>query len=434
MHPATRLAQAMALHQSGRLREARKHYEQILRQRPIDADALHFLGVLRHNLGESEAGIELIRRSLKIAPRNSHAWLNLGNILLELDRAQAAHSAYQQATDCAPESADAWFNLGVCSRKLQRAAEAIAALDRAIELRAGHAPAHFQRGIAQRDAGNLNAAEADYRQALQVAPDLLAVYESLGVLLYRQGRIAHAALVYEQWLARDPSNVVAQHMAAAMSGQNVPERASDAYVAQNFDRFADTFDQNLQQLLYRAPALTASALRHAIGADRVLDAVLDAGCGTGLCAPLLRPMASRLVGIDLSAGMIDKARAKNIYDELEVAELGAFMRGCPAAFDAVVAADTLVYFGALEAVLSAARQALRPEGWLVLTLEKMPPELPPQSYTIMPHGRYAHRTEYVEMALRREEFEQISVDTQVLRTERGEDVIGLLVSARRHSE
>lgn len=426
-----RLAQAIAMHRSGRLREAQKCYERILRRRPAEPDALHFLGVLRHNLGESEAGIELIRRSLYIAPRNSHAWLNLGNILLELERAQEAHDAYQQATDCAAESVDAWFNLGVCARQLQRFAEAIPALDRAIALRPGHAPAHFQRGIAQRDAGNLDAAEADYRRALQFAPDLLAVYESLGMLLYRRGMIAQAALVYQQWLARDPDSVVARHMAAAMSGQNVPERASDDYVSQNFDRFADTFDQNLQQLQYRAPSLTAAALRHLIGTDQVCGAVLDAGCGTGLCGPLLRPMARQLVGIDLSARMIDKAHGKNVYDELRVAEVGAYMLEHAGAFDAVVAADTLVYFGALETVVRAAHQALRPNGSLIFTLEKMAVDGPQQAYTILPHGRYSHRPDYVEAMLRAEHFDLVAIDAQTLRRERGEEVAGLVVSARR---
>ena len=56
-------------------------------------DALHFLGVLTHNQGDSSAGICLIERSLQIAPRNAHAWLNLGNVWLELDCADKAHAA-----------------------------------------------------------------------------------------------------------------------------------------------------------------------------------------------------------------------------------------------------------------------------------------------------------------------------------------------------
>jgi predicted TPR repeat methyltransferase len=50
---------------------------------------------------------------------------------------------------------------------------------------------------------------------------------------------------------------------------------------------------------------------------------LDAGCGTGLCGPLLRPYASELTGVDLSAGMLDRARPRQVYDHLEKGELSA---------------------------------------------------------------------------------------------------------------
>ena len=49
---------------------------------------------------------------------------------------------------------------------------------------------------------------------------------------------------------------------------------------------------------------------------RALD-VLDAGCGTGLCGPLVAPYARRLVGVDLSARMLDAGRRRDsVYDEL----------------------------------------------------------------------------------------------------------------------
>ena len=44
--------------------------------------------------------------------------------------------------------------------------------------------------------------------------------------------------------------------------------------------------------------------------------VLDAGCGTGLCGPLLAPYARRLIGVDLSEGMLALAKEKHVYDAL----------------------------------------------------------------------------------------------------------------------
>ena len=82
--------------------------------------------------------------------------------------------------------------------------------------------------------------------------------------------------------------------------------------------------------------------------------MLDAGCGTGLCGPLVAPYARRLTGVDLSAGMLAQAHEKQVYDELLQGELTEYLRGQPEAFDVIVSADTLVYFGALDEVVAAA--------------------------------------------------------------------------------
>ena len=100
--------------------------------------------------------------------------------------------------------------------------------------------------------------------------------------------------------------------------------------------------------------------------------VLDAGCGTGLCGPLVAPYARRLVGVDLSEGMLARARARNVYDELVRRELTAYLHDCTGAFDVIVSADTLVYFGPLEEVLAAAGNALRAGGVLIFTVEELP--------------------------------------------------------------
>jgi predicted TPR repeat methyltransferase len=426
---AQRLQAAIKAHQAGELAAARAGYEAVLALRPADPDALHFFGVLLHNQGDSTAGAASIRRSLKRAPDNPHAWLNLGNILLEQDDSTAARAAYERCAALAPDLADAWYNLGICLRKMDDAPAAVSALDRAIKLRSMHAASHYQRGIAQRDAGNLAAAESDFRGALALNTDYTEVYESLGMLLYRQDRIADAAKVYQAWAQRDPSSSTAAHLAAATSGERTPERGSDAYVTETFDRFAATFDQNLANLGYRAPALVSGALADVMG-GQALGCVLDAGCGTGLCGALLRPLARRLVGVDLSGGMIEGARAKGHYDDLRVGELVAFMRSQTAAFDAVVSADTFVYFGALEEAFAAAAHCLKRPGCLILTLEEISAAAAGAGrYRLEPHGRYSHRLDYVRDALTSAGFRLIRSDEQVLRRERGADVRGLLVAA-----
>ena len=134
-------------------------------------------------------------------------------------------------------------------------------------------------------------------------------------------------------------------MLAACTGRDVPPRASQGFVVGIFDVFAASFESKLASLSYRAPALVAAMLEDSgLQPSKSLD-VLDAGCGTGLCGPLVAPYARRLTGVDLSAGMLARAKEKNVYDALVQGELTEYLRGSSDAFDLIVSADTLVYFG-----------------------------------------------------------------------------------------
>src|SRR4029450_3384975 len=106
-------------------------------------------------------------------------------------------------------------------------------------------------------------------------------------------------------------------------------RASDAYIEKTFDSFAASFDSKLAKLSYRAPELITEMLkRPGLPPSKSLD-ILDAGCGTGLCGPLLAPYARRLVGVDLSERMLAQARTRGVYDELVKGELTAYLRNSP---------------------------------------------------------------------------------------------------------
>lgn len=389
------LQRAIEAHKGGRLAEAEVAYRQILRRNPADADALNFLGMLTCQAGDATGALELLRKSVEVLPNNGHAWVNLGNVLMANGEPSQALQAFARATELVPEVAAAWYNLGVCLARSKEPVPAAEAFRNALKLQPGHIPA----------------------------------YESLAVLLYRLGNYTEAAEVYREWLQYDPDSPVARHMLAATAGDQTHARADDRYVKELFDAFSSSFDENLKDLGYRAPQLLADALSGVLGSSGELD-VLDAGCGTGLCGPLVRPIARRLVGVDLSEGMVAKARERGSYDELAVGELCQFMRSRAASFDVVLSADTLVYFGALEEPLAAARCCLRENGYLAFTLERLQARDPREHYRLEPHGRFAHAEEYVRSTLVNAGFEGAQVQEVVLRKERGSEVAGLLFLAQ----
>jgi predicted TPR repeat methyltransferase len=111
------------------------------------------------------------------------------------------------------------------------------------------------------------------------------------------------------------------------------------------------------------------------------------------------------------------------------AELCAFMSSRPSSFDLVNCADTLVYFGALEEAVAAARACLRPRGIFGFTVEAQP-EGSTMSFKIHDHGRYSHSGAYLETTLRNAGFPDVTREAVVLRKERGEDVRGHLMIGR----
>ena len=236
--------------------------------------------------------------------------------------------------------------------------------------------------------------------------------------------------IFEEWLDEEPEDPIARHMLAACTGRDVPVRASNGFVAETFDNFAASFESKLAKLSYRAPALVAAMLEDSgLGPSKGLD-VLDAGCGTGLCGPLVMSYARRLTGVDLSAGMLAQAKEKNVYDALVNSELTEYLRDSREAFDLIVSADTLVYFGGLEDVVAAAAGALRPGGLWIFTLEHAAGCDATLDYRLELHGRYSHSRGYVERLLTlaglRSEIAQAE-----LRMESGTPVAGLVIRAKK---
>jgi predicted TPR repeat methyltransferase len=145
---------------------------------------------------------------------------------------------------------------------------------------------------------------------------------------------------------------------------------------------------------------------------------------------LIEPYVQRLTGVDLSSQMLAKARGRSGYDELVKGELVGYLRAHEATYDLIVSADTLVYFGPLEDVLDAAKNALRGEGLLIFTIETVENELADgNGFRINPHGRYSHGRAYVERALQSAGFDVRAIEAVVLRTEGGSPVNGLVVTA-----
>jgi predicted TPR repeat methyltransferase len=384
--------------------------------------------VLAHQQGRDDDAVALIARSLELEPERADWHSNFGIVLQDGLRLDDATAAYERAIALEPGHANACNNLGVVLRAKGRVAEAEAAYRAAIEIDAEHADAYNNLGVLLNGLGRQREAALCFSKVITLRPKHPEARRLLAIAHHTLGEIDKAIEVFDEWLREEPDDPIALHMLAACSGRDVPARASDAFIETTFDSFAASFDSKLASLAYRAPALVAEMLADAgVEASRSLD-VLDAGCGTGLCGPLVAPYARRLVGVDLSEAMLARARARNVYDELAKGELTGYLQESRRSFDVIVSADTLVYFGSLEAVAVAAANALRPGGVLVFTVEELSEAEDDEGYVLSPNGRYRHSSRYLERVLAGAGL-QTEIAPAELRLEAGEPVAGLVVRA-----
>jgi predicted TPR repeat methyltransferase len=417
------------LEAQGKLVEAQKCQMRALDIKPDEYMPHYNLGHVLQRQGRLEAAAGAYRRALELAPNFTAAHFNLGQVLYEQGQSEEALTSFRCATESGPDSFEAHAALGGTLFGLQRIDEAVVAYQRALELNPAADEEQYLLGRMLEALGRFPEAESAYRKTLELNPVAVVAMEALATILHKTGRREEAVEVLEQWLQGMPGEPRAGHLLAALTGESVPERANDSYVAAVFDQFSADFDETLERLNYQAPQLVQQVLaREYPQADGSLD-LLDAGCGTGLCGPLLSPYAKRLVGVDLSKGMLAKARERSDYDELVDAELTGYLNRCAADFDVIIAADTLNYFGELAPVFAGARQALRVGGRIIFTLEHS--QADGDGYTLNPHGRYSHTESYLSETLVAAGFSITSMAGGALRTEEGRPVMGLVIAATR---
>ena len=427
------LESALAHHAEGDFARAVELYGAISPHSPSFQEGQYYLGVALHHLGQHDRAVELLRAAL-MASGGRVDWANkIGNILTAQNRFAEAADIFEQAIEKAPTQALLWINLGAARERLGDFPKAEKAYQSAISLEPDTQEAY--RLLSALYAGQKMELEAvrAYCAGYIVSPRETTTPYLLGKAYYVLGRLEEAAEVYRQWREAEPDNPVPAHLFAACSSQDdveaIPDRCSEGYVNVTFDDYASHFEGKLSSLDYRGPELLKRLMETHFEGQTGLH-VLDAGCGTGLCAPMLRPFARSLVGVDLSGSMLDLAAQRDLYEALHKAEIGAFLdAGVERPFDLIACMDTLIYFGAIEPIFRQFAENLAPGGWLIFTSEICADNS--KIYQLNPSGRYSHSVAYLRKAMEESGFDSHVLDHEALRTELQIPVAGVIVLARR---
>ena len=275
--------------------------------------------------------------------------------------------------------------------------------------------------------GQLASALRCAKKVTQLTPDDSAAWHHLGRIAQVAGERRVAREAYENYFSQHPDDAAIGLQLIALRDEPPPLRASNECVLQNFSNFASFYDSKMRDLLsYQAPERLQELIDAELG-DAMQLAILDMGCGTGLAAVALKPRAARLDGIDLSPEMIEKARARGIYDSLEVAEITDWLNRAQTEFNLIVACDCLVYFGDLEPVAQCVATRLKAGGYFAFTVERG------ENYplNLADSGRFTHHPDHIRDVAAKTGLKLVRMEEGFLRTEAGAEVIGLLALLRK---
>jgi len=272
-----------------------------------------------------------------------------------------------------------------------------------------------------RENGKTQTAYLCAKRVVELAPNDGEAWCAMAELAHIVGQRDQARIGYEKYLQSFPHDAEVRHILTALRDEAPPARVPDECIQQLYRKFSAFYESNMVDTLgYQGPERLGDLLRAVLG-ERGGLRVLDLGCGTGLSGLSLKPWAAHLMGVDLSPEMVEKARARGIYDRLEVAEITDWLSRGQEQYDLIVACDTLIYFGDLAPVMGAVRNRLKEGGLLAVSVERG--EHGP--YRLTDSGRYAHHKDHLAEAAACMDFRQLRVEEGFLRTEYGKEVIGL---------
>ncbi|MEP6505385.1 MAG: methyltransferase domain-containing protein [Betaproteobacteria bacterium] len=302
-------------------------------------------------------------------------------------------------------------------------ARTLAALARDARVRPHDARVQLALGQTLQHLGRPLEALAAYERANALAPTLGPAWTLRGHLLRQAGRLADASVCFERAIACGEDEASHCYFLGALGLGALPEAAPPAFVRALFDEYAEGFEGDLVDTLHYRGHLQVCEPLAALH-PRPFASALDLGCGSGLAAPLLRPLATRLAGVDLAPRMIAAAGATGLYDELQVSELLAHLHATTRRHDLVVACDVFIYLGNLAPVFDAVARVLEEGGVFAFSVEAGDAE---GGYDLLPTLRYTHSEPYLRGLAQAHGLRVTRCERAPLRESQGEAITGLVM-------
>jgi protein O-GlcNAc transferase len=198
------LERGLYFHRQGDLEKAEKNYRDILDATPMNADALHLLGVLSNQKQQNQAAVDLIIRAIQIFPNRPIYHNNLGNAYRDSGHYEQAIVCYHKALQIKPDLSEVYINLGIAYHQLADLDRATVAYQKAISLKPDSAEAYYNLGNTFREQRLFDEAISCYRRAASMNPMLVEAFYNQANILEKKARFDEAIACLKQCIQFKP--------------------------------------------------------------------------------------------------------------------------------------------------------------------------------------------------------------------------------------
>lgn len=429
-HLASRYNLARLWAEQGQWQLAITEFEQILNTEPSCTPACYNLAICWQAEQQDQKAMDYLKKTLGLDPQHGLAMQALGSLLLKQEKYAEAKAYLLSALEQSGHHADIYFNLGIA---FLNEGDKMSSLFYFTELAKKYPhtiEAHYNTGVIYQQEGNDPAALRAYAEVLKLNPQHFASLYNTGVILQHQGNYPLALHHYKKAYEIDPHHSSLPFLISALE-QNSPQAAPTQYVESLFDGYADHYDRHIQQQLqYEVPKklyqLFCSHMQKAWSNIEIPEqsfTLIDLGCGTGLAGLYFKPLCHTMVGIDLSAGMLRQASKKQLYSTLNQQDNIEYLKKLHHEADIIIAADVLGYYGDLEALFSSAKNALRPGGCWLFSIETY---LGSDPFHLQENARFSHQVDYIKVLAESHGFKLLAEEPATLRLQQEKPVAGFL--------
>jgi predicted TPR repeat methyltransferase len=405
----------------GKITEAIHFYKLALEKEPHYIDASYNLGLALTKNEELDKAAEIYQQLLLEAPEHSAARYQLATVYMRQEKWDAALELFLELALTYANHFETQVNLASCFLKKGAFKEAKKYYLKALALNPQDQQVLFNLGHLNSQQNTVDEAIPYYQKLIELNSNDFAAHNNLGILFLTKKQHEAATQHFEAALRIEPHNVSLQHLLKVLQKDQNLSSSPPEYLKSLFDYYADHYEPHLLNTLdYQVPELLHQAFLNSRQLMNKKLAILDLGCGTGLCGEVFKFQAVSLVGIDLSSKMLALASEKKIYDELHCDDFLHYLEKNKTSYDLILAGDVLVYIGDLRSTFRAIKQVLPPQGLFIFNVENTEKE----NYQLNPSGRFSHKKSYLEKLAQEEGFSIIYSETAVTRLQDKQPVKG----------